>query len=250
MLTQERHTIIINLLKEKQTITLQDIVQATSVSESTIRRDLVQLEEENKLVRIHGGATLTDRKLHEMTFSEKSVKNLHKKVNIAKYAAFLVKEGDCIYLDAGSTVIQMIPFLKHKEVVVVTNGLTHVDTLNLHGITSYLLGGRIKTRTSALTGPQAIQSINNYRFDKCFLGTNGFHSTYGYTTPDPDEANIKQVASSLAHQTYVLADSSKYDLVSFAKITDLKDALLITNELHEEQLEKLSNQTIVKVVKE
>src|SRR5699024_10452983 len=138
---------------------------------------------------------------------------------------------------------------KHKEVVVVTNGLTHVDILNLHGITSYLLGGRIKTRTSALTGPQAIQSINNYRFDKCFLGTNGFHSTYGYTTPDPDEANIKQVASSLAHQTYVLADSSKYDLVSFAKITDLKDALLITNELHEEQLEKLSNQTIVKVVK-
>src|SRR5699024_1449315 len=125
-----------------------------------------------------------------------SVKNLHKKMNIAKYAASFVKEGDCIYLDAGSTVIQMIPFLKHKEVVVVTNGLTHVDILNLHGITSYLLGGRIKTRTSALTGPQAIQSINNYRFDKCFLGTNGFHSTYGYTTPDPDEANIKQVASS------------------------------------------------------
>lgn len=248
MLTQERHLIIENLLKEKQAIRLQDITNATSVSESTIRRDLVRLEEDNKLVRIHGGATLTDRKLHEMTFSEKSVRNLQTKINIAKYAASLIKEGDCIYLDAGSTIIQMIPFLEHKNIVVVTNGLTHVDVLNSHGITSYLLGGRIKTRTSALTGPQAIQSIENYRFDKCFLGVNGFHPSYGYTTPDPDEANIKQVASSLARKTYVLADHSKYEHVSFTKIIDLKDAQLITSQIQPEHLDTLSNHTTIKVV--
>jgi len=248
MLTQERHLIIENLLKEKQTITLKDITNATSVSESTIRRDLVQLEEDNKLVRIHGGATLTDRKLHEMTFSEKSVRNLQTKINIAKYAASFIKEGDCIYLDAGSTIIQMIPFLEHKNIVVVTNGLTHVDVLNSHGITSYLLGGRIKVRTSALTGPQAIQSIENYRFDKCFLGVNGFHPSYGYTTPDPDEAHIKQVASSLARETYVLADHSKYEHVSFTKIIDLKDAQLITSQIQPEQLNILSKHTTIKVV--
>src|SRR5690625_7621172 len=79
MLTTERHAIIIQLLKEKQTITLQDIIDATPASESTIRRDLTDLEKQGKLVRIHGGATISERKLQELTFSEKSTKNLQEK---------------------------------------------------------------------------------------------------------------------------------------------------------------------------
>src|SRR5690625_2577101 len=181
MLTPERHEVIVQLLQEKQTITLKDILDATPASESTIRRDLTDLERQGKLVRIHGGATISERKLQELTFSEKSAKNLHEKVNIAKYAASLVQKEDCIYLDAGTTVIQMIPFLAEKDIVVVTNGLTHVDTLNEYGITTYLVGGLMKAKTSAVIGQQAIQSLHNYRFDKCFLGVNGVHPVYGYT---------------------------------------------------------------------
>src|SRR5690625_1604113 len=118
MLTTERHAIIIQLLKEKQTITLQDIIDATPASESTIRRDLTDLEKQGKLVRIHGGATISERKLQELTFSEKSTKNLQEKVSLAKYAASIIQKEDCIYLDAGSTVIQMIPYLAGKDVVV------------------------------------------------------------------------------------------------------------------------------------
>lgn len=248
MLTAERQAIIVQLLKEKHTITLQDIIDATPASESTVRRDLTDLEKQGKLVRIHGGATISDRKLQELTFSEKSSKNLQEKVSLAKYAASLVQKEDCIYLDAGSTVIQMIPYLEGQDIVVVTNGITHVEALIKHGITTYLIGGLTKAKTSALVGQQAIESLNNYRFDKCFLGVNGFHPTHGYTTPDPEEAAIKRMASTLAQESYVLADESKYNQVSFAKVTDLKSAQLITQQLQQDALDILKKNTTVKVV--
>ncbi|MGY0694346.1 DeoR/GlpR family DNA-binding transcription regulator [Virgibacillus sp. FSP13] len=245
MLTTERYEMILQLLREKQTITLQDIIDATSASESTIRRDLTELESQQKLERIHGGATLTERKLQEYSISEKSSKNLQDKITIATYAAELVEEGDCIFLDAGTTTLQIIPFLQNKDAVVVTNGPTHLDSLMKHGITTYLTGGFVKSKTSALIGQQAVQSLQNYRFDRCFLGVNGFHPEYGYTTPDPEEAHVKQVASSLAKEVYVLADYTKLNKVSFAKIINLNAAELITNSIEQQELFALSQTTKV-----
>ncbi|ASK61447.1 DeoR family transcriptional regulator [Virgibacillus phasianinus] len=247
MLTNERHTIILKLLTEQQTITTQDIHEATAASESTIRRDLTDLENQHKLQRIHGGATLTEKKLQEYSIAEKSTRNLQEKQMIAKHASQLIQDEDCIFLDAGTTTLQLIPYLKDKQVVVVTNGLTHVDLLTEHGITTYLTGGFIKQKTSALIGTQAIQSLENYRFDKCFLGVNGFHLEFGYTTPDPEEANVKQKASSLAKSTYVLADHTKLDRVSFAKIGDVSSATLLTGTLPKRDYQSLSNKTTIEV---
>lgn len=248
MLTNERQEIILNLLAEKQTIKIQDIVEATNASESTIRRDLTELENQHKLERIHGGATISERKLQEMSITEKSSRNLQEKVRIAKYAASLVQDGDCIFIDAGTTTFQMIPFLGNKNVVVVTNGLTHVDSLTEQGITTYLTGGYVKAKTSALVGPQTIQSLENYRFDKCFLGANGFHVGFGYTTPDPEEARVKQLARTLAKNTYVVADHTKYDKVSFAKMDEMKKATLLTGPIEKHILDALKKLTTVEVV--
>ncbi|MCZ2260537.1 DeoR/GlpR family DNA-binding transcription regulator [Sporosarcina sp. G11-34] len=248
MLTNERQEIIMKLLAEKQTIKIQDIVEATMASESTIRRDLTELEEQHKLERIHGGATVSERKLQEMSITEKSSRNLQEKVRIAKYAASLVQDGDCIFIDAGTTTFQMIPFLGNKNIVVVTNGLTHVNSLIEQGITTYLTGGYVKAKTSALVGPQTIQSLENYRFDKCFLGVNGFHIEFGFTTPDPEEAAVKQLARTLAKKTYVVADHSKYDKVSFAKIDDMKNAVLLTGPLEKDTFEALEKMTTVEVI--
>ena len=136
----------------------------------------------------------------------------------------MVKQGDCVFLDAGTTTFQMIPFLQNKKLVVVTNGLTSGRCLNEHGITTYLTGGLLKSKTSAFVGSQTAQALKNYRFDICFLGVNGLHEKYGYTTPDPEEAAIKLLASSLSRKTFVLADHSKINQVSFAKIMDLENA--------------------------
>ena len=191
MLETERHQIILEALKVKNTIKLQELVDLTNSSESTIRRDLIQLEQENLLKRVHGGAARLQGKLQEPSMTEKSSKNLQTKRQIAQFASSLVDEGDCIYLDAGSTIFEMIAFLP-ENIVVVTNGLTHVNELIEKNIKTFLIGGFAKPTTKALIGRGALNSLEQYRFDKCFMGVNGIHSQFGYTTPDPEEAMIKQ----------------------------------------------------------
>lgn len=248
MLTSERRQVILNLLEERKTVKIQEVVDVTNASESTIRRDFTELENDRKLERIHGGATVRGRKLYEPSILDKTTKNNHEKMEIAQYAASLLEEGDCIFLDAGTTTFQMIPHLQERKVVVVTNGLTHVEKLMAYGVTTYLTGGYVKSKTGALVGPQTIQSLQNYRFDKCFLGVNGVDCQFGYTTPDPEEAAVKSQASLLAKETYVLADASKYKEVSFSNVGPLKMARFITNALSEEAFHEVTKQTIVKVV--
>ncbi|HJF30472.1 MAG TPA: DeoR/GlpR family DNA-binding transcription regulator [Sporosarcina psychrophila] len=247
MLTNERHELILNLLAEKQTVKIQELVDATAASESTIRRDLNDLEDLNKLDRVHGGATINERITKELSILDKSSRNLHEKIKLASFAASFVQEGDCIFLDAGTTTLQMIPYLKNKKVTVVTNGLTHVDSLMESEITTYLTGGYVKSSTRALIGPQTIQTLSDYQFDKCFLGVNGFHVEYGYTTPDPEEAAVKRLASTLARKTFVVADQSKYNKVSFSTIMSLDKAALIVSDFQKQAIELLEQKTTVKV---
>jgi DeoR family fructose operon transcriptional repressor len=248
MLTPERHRIILQLLKEKNVVEIQDIMELTNTSESTIRRDLSQLEDQKFLKRIHGGASRLQGKLQEPSMIEKSSKNLQEKRMIAQYAASLVEEGDCIYLDAGSTVIEMIEFLPSKDIVVVTNGLTHLTPLLRKGIPTYLIGGLAKPNTNAFIGRGALAGLDLYRFDKCFMGVNGIHPQFGFTTPDQEEAMVKQKAISLSREAFVLTDNTKFAEISFAKIIDIHEASIITNELADETKQQYLNKTTIKVV--
>jgi DeoR family transcriptional regulator, fructose operon transcriptional repressor len=248
MLTPERHQIILQLLKEKEIVKIQEIMELTNSSESTIRRDLSQLEEQKFLKRIHGGASRLQGKLQELSMIEKSSKNLQEKRMIAKYAASLVEEGDCIYLDAGSTVFEMIQYLPLKDLVVVTNGFMHLPGLISKRITTYILGGLAKSKTNAIIGRSALESLDLYRFDKCFMGVNGIHPQFGYTTPDQEEAMVKQKAISLSREAFVLADNTKFSEISFAKIADIHEATIITNELPDELENQYLNRTTIKVV--
>ncbi|WML44965.1 DeoR/GlpR family DNA-binding transcription regulator [Neobacillus sp. PS3-40] len=248
MLTPERHRLILQLLKEKNIVKINELVELTHTSESTIRRDLSQLEEDKFLKRIHGGASRLQGKLQEPSMNEKSSKNLHEKREIAKFAANLVETGDCIYLDAGSTVKEMIDFLPIDNIVVVTNGLMHVTPLLNKGIPTYLIGGFAKQNTKAIIGRGALTSLDLYQFDKCFMGVNGIHSQFGYTTPDQEEAAVKQKVISLSRETYVLADETKFSEIAFSKIGDLKTATIITNELSDETMRVFKDKTTIKVV--
>lgn len=248
MLTPERHRLILQILKDKNIVKIQEIMELTNSSESTIRRDLSQLEEEKFLKRIHGGAQRLQGKLQEPSMMEKSSKNLQEKRLIAQYAASLVETGDCIYLDAGSTVIEMIDYLPSKDIVVVTNGLMHVAPLLTKGIATYIIGGLTKPKTNAIIGRGALSSLDLYRFDKCFIGVNGIHPKFGFTTPDQEEALVKQKAISLTREAYVLADHTKFAEISFAKIADIHEASIITNELEDESEKLYENRTTIKVV--
>lgn len=115
VLTEERQQSILDLLKEKEIVKTRDLMIKFDVSESTIRRDLQEMEEAGWLRRVHGGAKRIIKLESEPSMVEKSSKNLHEKKMVAKYAASLVLPGEFIYLDAGTTTLEMLPFLKEKR---------------------------------------------------------------------------------------------------------------------------------------
>ncbi|MGE7624787.1 DeoR/GlpR family DNA-binding transcription regulator [Viridibacillus sp. NPDC096237] len=248
MITAERHHIILDLLTRNGVVDLQNLVQRTKSSDSTIRRDLALLEEQGLLKRIHGGATLPYSKIDEPNIQEKSSKNLHDKQLIAEAAASMIRDGDCIYLDAGTTISEMIPFLINKKIAVVTNGLMHVDALTSENITTYVIGGRIKANTKAIVGSVAQENLKQYRFDKCFLGMNGIDIKFGFSTPDPEEAVLKKLAIELAEESFVLADKSKFKETFFAKVAEIENAGIITTNLDNEAMKKFAEKTNMKVV--
>ncbi|QTN01545.1 DeoR family transcriptional regulator [Sediminibacillus dalangtanensis] len=248
MLTPERHQLIVQQIAKHGTVAIQDLIKLTAASESTIRRDLSELENQNKLVRVHGGAASRQTISQELSIPEKTTKNLQEKKRIAAEAALLVEPDEYIYLDAGTTTFEMIPHLKNKNITVVTNGLTHLDALSAQQITTYLTGGLVKHKTRALIGRGAQIGLQSYRFDKCFIGVNGIDLAYGLTTPDPEEALIKQQALQSAQQCFVLADYTKFGQVSFSKIADLEEVFLITNKMKEDVLSPYQDKTNIKVV--
>ncbi|MBC1937138.1 DeoR/GlpR transcriptional regulator [Listeria grandensis] len=250
MLNAERHNLIIERLKRNGSVKLMDLVEVSGSSESTIRRDLAELEEMGVLKRVHGGAILSQDRTIEMSMVEKSVTNVQAKKGIAELAASTVVEGDCIYVDAGSTTFEMIDFLRGRNITVVTNGLMHVEELVSLDLDAYILGGKMKARTKAIIGAIALDNIANYRFDKAFIGANGVHLIDGYTTPDMEEALLKRRAMSLADETFILADASKLHHSHFAKIFDLADGVLIMNQIKPEEKSIIMKKTNVLEVQE
>ncbi|WP_214692149.1 MULTISPECIES: DeoR/GlpR family DNA-binding transcription regulator [unclassified Exiguobacterium] len=244
MLTKQRHQLILQRLSEQKVVKLKELVDLTDSSESTIRRDLTDLEAEGYLARVHGGATLIATPDEEPTFEEKRDRFVDEKVAIARKAATFIEDGMSIYLDAGTTTQAMVPFLEGKNIVVVTNSLPIANELFDLDIKTFVIGGELKRSTQALVGYNARESMMNYRVDLAFLGMNGIDLDAGYTTPDPEEALVKKTAIELAQTSYVLADASKIGKRTFSRVATLDAAQLITSS----DASMSSIQTITKVV--
>lgn len=235
---------ILQRLSEQKVVKLKELVDLTDSSESTIRRDLTDLEAEGYLARVHGGATLIATPDEEPTFEEKRDRFVDEKVAIARKAATFIEDGMSIYLDAGTTTQAMVPFLQGKKIVVVTNSLPIANELFDLDIKTFVIGGELKRSTQALVGYNARESMMNYRVDLAFLGMNGIDIEAGYTTPDPEEALVKKTAIELAQTSFVLADASKIGKRTFSRVATLDAAQLITS-----SSESMSSiQTITKVV--
>ncbi|UOQ49947.1 DeoR/GlpR family DNA-binding transcription regulator [Gracilibacillus caseinilyticus] len=249
MLTIERQDLILSLLKKQEVVTVKQFCEAANASESTIRRDLTELEKKQYIKRVHGGASLLKKTREEPTILEKSTRHQQEKSMIAQRAASFVEQGDTVYLDAGTSTMELIPFLENKEVVVVTNGIPHVQLLTERGIETYVISGKAKKGTAALIGTKAVDAIKEFHFDKCFLGINGIHLEQGLTTPDPEEASVKRTAIAQSQASYILADPSKFGEVAFANVAQLSEVSIITtNGISQEQLREIRKQSTLEVV--
>lgn len=249
MLAQERQQYILEFVNQFQSVKVNAIELyfeeklQHKISLATIRRDLTYLEQQNKLVRVHGGASSLNA---EYTIDDKLKWFTPEKKMIAKFVADVYCDKEqIIFLDAGSSVNAIIPYLNKQKCRVVTNGVHHLDMLLAYGISTYLVGGLIKATTMAVVGSIAIKQLLEYQFDLAILGANGIDETFGFSTPDEKEALIKQIVIKQSKTSVVLADASKFNKKSFHQFAKITDVILVTNVIPK-QYEEFKNIMVAK----
>ena len=244
MLKSKRKQLILEKVIKDKFVSLEYLVQALNTSESTVRRDLDELESERKLRRVHGGAESLHFLQEEESNQEKSIKNIQEKTKIAQKAASLIQEYDVIFIDAGTTNELLVNELHDPSVTVVTNSIHHATKLVERNIPTVIIGGVVKRSTDASIGGVALNQIGQLNFDKAFIGMNGIDDGF-FTTPDMEEGAVKRAILENAKRTYVLADASKLGNTSFAKVAPVSRARLITNQTESEVIQKIKEKTEV-----
>ena len=173
MLEIDRFEKILFELNEKKRMTYKELDNVIDVSLSTIKRDIEKMERKGLLNKIKGGISKINDIRSDKEVEERFGENINEKKEISVKAFKVIKNDDFIYLDAGTTVFYLIDKLKNKNITVVTNGVMHIEELTKNKIKTIIIGGEVKYTTKAIVGAGAIESLEKYRFDKCFIGVNG-----------------------------------------------------------------------------
>ncbi|CCO07511.1 putative DNA-binding transcriptional regulator [Desulforamulus hydrothermalis Lam5 = DSM 18033] len=225
MYSEERKKQILDYIQKNGKASVQELTEVFRVSESTIRRDLKELEDAKLLKRAHGGALSLQNVNFEPSFGEKKVILSREKQAIAKKAAELIEEGETILLDAGTTTFELAgQLMKFSNLTVITNDINISRELLPHpGIEVMVIGGMLRKATHAMVGPVAEQALNMVRVDKLFLAINGFDLAAGLTTPNLIEAATKRKMIKIAKQVILLADHSKVGKVTQARVADITE---------------------------
>ena len=245
MLQEERHNRILSEIAVKGAVKVTDLAKMLDASESTIRRDIIELDSQGKVKKVFGGAVALERSIKTVAEDMVSKANVRgkEKESIARYAASLISDNDFVFIDAGTTTERMIDFIDNKTVTYVTNGITHGKKLSERGLRVYITGGKLKTDTWSIVGVEAVSFLNKCNFTKCFMGANGIDPVRGFTTPNMDEALLKAEAMKRSSMVYILADGAKFGCIAAASFGKLEDACVITDRLPDDTFKKY---TIVK----
>lgn len=235
MLQNERQNRILDELEIHHAVKVNELAKQLDTSESTIRRDINELSQMGKLKKVFGGAISISRSsaFVESDVASRARMNVEEKARIARYAASLIEDNDFVYLDAGTTTGWMIDFLEKKNVTYVTNGITHARRLIERGFSVFMIGGLLRPASEAVVGEAAIEAILRFNFTKCFMGAKGLDAERGFTTLDISEAAVKTAVMKKAGCTYMLADHTKFNLISSVSFAALEDACIITDRLED-----------------
>ena len=219
----ERRDEILKILGDREYVTVEEFSRRLSVSAVTIRTDLTSLEESGLLMRTHGGAMKSSMKGEARLISNTMIENEMEKKAIAEKAASLIKPGNTIIIDSGSTTIHLIEHLKGKNITVVTNNLLVLEKLKSEDdIKIIALGGSLRRESMGTVGPLAEMAIKALNVDIYFMGAAAYNRS-SITSSDISESSLKRDMMDAADKVVFLADSSKFGKRAFSNICSWHD---------------------------
>ena len=251
--TLYRRKQILQKIDDEGEVLINALSKEFEVSEVTIRNDLRQLELKRTLIRARGGAIRMHNNVSlEQGISDKDKINYLEKAAIGKKAAELVKEGDTMIMDSGTTTAEIIKNLSHfEELTIITNALNIVNQLiSLPKIKVIIPGGYLRRTSMSLVGPLAEKNFNKFYVDKVFLGVDGFDIHQGIYTPIFEEAHLNEIMIEVAREVILVADSSKFKKRSLAFICpiDVIDTVVTDSGISVEDQRKLEDAGIKVIV--
>jgi DeoR/GlpR family transcriptional regulator of sugar metabolism len=212
-----RHQEILKILSLLRNVTVGDLARRLDVSEVTIRKDLSELEEMGCLIRTHGGARIAEDSRILKTIEMRQKEHLEQKQAIARKAKELIREGETIYLDAGSTCLLLARELVEMNLRVVTNSIDIMVVLgNAPGISLISLGGSYRKEAGSFVGPMAIEALKMFQIETSFLGATAFSPRGVFSSQNVIESQLKQKVLEVSGRRVILADSSKYGKEAFS----------------------------------
>ena len=233
MLLEDRKNYIISKLEKQPSITVKEISAALGVSEVTVRKLLIQLEQEGTLKRSWGGAVRLTNAAQELPYTDKENKCLMEKRAIARAAYDMIMDGETIYIDCGTTSFELAKLVVSgdKQLIVCTNAFNILAELRkAPRIQSIMIGGELRPAIYSCVGPLAVKMLKMIVVDRAFVTGDHFSLTHGFSVSTLTDAELKRVVFSVAKRNYIIMDSSKYGDDSMAIIGDVSDGhTLITD---------------------
>ncbi|MDY0303491.1 MAG: DeoR/GlpR family DNA-binding transcription regulator [Sphaerochaeta sp.] len=231
---EERRIGIIQYINHKKRASVSELAEYFNVTEVTIRRDLILLEQEQRLVRTHGGAMSgLDRSIWQITNLFSRLENFaEEKRRIAEHVATLIKDGESLFIDSGSTALLVAQsLLSHRRLLIVTNSPSIAQTLaGINDNRVIIVGGEFEKTTDSIIGTSCENNLQQYRTDKAIIGISGILIPDGYFAAEPQEASIKRIMADNAKYSICISDSSKIGTTAFSFVHTLKEIdLLITD---------------------
>mgnify|MGYP000848137253 CR=1 FL=1 len=233
----------------KNTVTLDTLTDVFNVSKNTIRRDIQELVKRGNIKKVYGGVAANSKLL--VPFNERQIKNSYAKSLIAKTASNFVKDGDIIFIDSGTTTLNMGEFLKDKNnLTIITNNLNFIiNCIKYNNLNIISTGGTLNRKTNSFAGIDSLNLLKNYNINKAFMAATGVSLTNGITNSSPLESEIKRTAVRKSSEVFILADYSKFDICSLVTYCNLDDIdYLITNNLPPEEYVELIEKNSVELI--
>jgi DeoR/GlpR family transcriptional regulator of sugar metabolism len=231
MNTADRLALILERLTSAGRVQVAELRETLGVSEMTIRRDLIRLEDDGALRRVRGGATRALGGSYEPPFMVRSRQRIAEKEAIAREVAAEIVNGDTVLLDGGTTGLAIAHALLDKVITVCPLSLRIAGVLvNSPTIRMLLPGGFVRPGEQSLIGADVIESLRHHVFDLFVMTASGMSTRTGFTEWNEDDAAVKRTGLASARRCIVACDSSKFGESAFARVADLGEIDLIVTD--------------------